>query len=581
MKKLFLLQFFTFQLLAQTPNNEAFNRFLEETYTEDLQYSPFSATSIGVNKYNDQLYVEFTDSYKNKLNENTKKTLAQLNKFDRASLNENDQLSYDIFKYELERELESRKTPANRIPFNQMFSFPLTFAQYGSGKVTQPFKTNLDYQNWLSRAGKFPIWVDSAIVYMRKGIAEKVVLPKPLVKKMIGQMQSFVTTNASKSVFWGPIDTMPASFLDDDKKQFTQAYIQLIMGKIVPAYDKLATFLENEYLPNAGDHHGFGALPGGAAWYNNNLVQSTTTNKTADEIFKTGLSEVKRIRKEMEKVKKSVGFKGSLEAFFENMRTDPKLFPYKTADEIVAAYTSIEAKINPTLERLFLSKPKTAFEVRQTEAFRAASAAAQYNAGLADGSRPGIFYVPIIDPKTTPVRESLFIHEAVPGHHYQIMLQRENTNLPSFRRYGGYAAYAEGWGLYSESLGKDLGLYTDPYQYMKALGDEIHRAIRLVVDPGLHAKGWTREQAIKYMVDNEPISEPAATAEIERYMAIAGQATAYKTGSIKILELKARYKKLLGSKFNIADFHDQLLKDGAMPLAILEAKMDKWANSMK
>ncbi len=581
MKKLILINLLAFNIFAQSPNNEAFNKFLVDAFEEGVQYSPFSATSIGDNRFNDKLYVEFTDTYQNMLDEKTKRNLQGLAKFDRATLNENDQLSYDIYKYQLERSLENSKYPTNRIPFNQMFSFPLSFAQYGSGKVTQPFKTVKDYENWLSRANNFPVWADSAIIYMRKGIAEKIVLPKSLVKKMVGQMKGFVTNNVSKSVFWGPIETMPASFSEQDKNRFTQAYTQLIMGKIVPAYEKLGNFLENEYMPRAGDHHGIGSLPGGAAWYNNNLVQITTTNKTADQIFKTGLSEVKRIRKEMEKVKKSVGFKGTLEAFFEYMRTDPKFFPYNSAKEIVAAYTAIEAQINPTLARLFLYKPKTAFEVRQTEAFRAASAAAQYNAGLADGSRPGIFYVPIIDPKTTPVRESLFIHEAVPGHHYQVMLQRENESLPQFRRYGGYTAYAEGWGLYSESLGKELGLYSDPYQYMKALGDEIHRAIRLVVDPGLHAKGWTREQAIKYMVNNEPISEPAATAEIERYMAIPGQATAYKVGSMKLLELKAKYKKQLGSKFNIAEFHNQVLKDGSMPLAILEAKMDAWAKTVK
>jgi uncharacterized protein (DUF885 family) len=581
MKKLVFFCLLALNSFSQLPNNEAFNKFLVDAFENGVQYSPFSATSIGDNRFNDQLYVEFTDSYQNKMDEITKTNLVALQKFDRASLNENDQLSYDMYKYQLERSLENSKYPSNRIPFNQMYAFPLTLAQYGSGKVVQPFKTVTDYQNWLTRAGKFPVWADSAIVYMKKGIAEKIVLPKPLVKKMIGQMRSFVVANFSKSVFWGPIENMPKEFSIEDNNRLNQAYIQLIMGRIVPAYEKLANFLENEYLPNAGDHSGFGALPGGEAWYNNNLLQITTTNKTADQIFKTGLSEVKRIRKEMEKVKSSVGFKGTLEAFFEYMRTDPKFYPYKTADEIVKAYSDIEAKITPTLSKLFLFKPKTAFEVRQTESFRAASSAAQYNAGLADGSRPGIFYVPIIDPKTTPVRESLFIHEAVPGHHYQIMLQRENESLPQFRRYGGYTAYAEGWGLYSESLGKELGLYTDPYQYMKALGDEIHRAIRLVVDPGLHAKRWTREQAIKYMVDNEPITEPAATAEIERYMALAGQATAYKIGAMKILELKAKYKKQLGAKFNIGEFHNQILKDGSMPLAILEAKMERWAKTVK
>jgi uncharacterized protein (DUF885 family) len=581
MKKILFLILYVSNLFAQTPNNKLFNDFLAKSFEDGVSYSPFTATSIGDNRFNDQMPVEFTDSYQNNLDDISRKNLADLLKFDRSMLNENDQLSFDMYKYQLERSLENSKFPTNRIPFNQMYAFPLTFAQYGSGKVVQPFKTILDYQNWLSRASKFPTWADSAIVYMRKGLAERIVLPKPLVRKMIGQMRSFVTNDVSKSVFWGPMDNFPKDFTDTDKKQFEQLYIQLIMGKIVPSYEKLADFLENEYLPNAGDHNGFGSLPGGKEWYNNNLVQITTTYKTADEIFNTGLKEVKRIRKEMEKVKKSVGYTGNLEAFFEYMRTDPKFYPYNTADEIVEAYRSIEANITPTLAKLFSTKPKTAFEVRQTEAFRAASAAAQYNAGLADGSRPGIFYVPIINPKTTPVRESLFIHEAVPGHHYQIMLQRENEALPQFRRYGGYTAYAEGWGLYSESLGKDLGLYTDPYQYMKALGDEIHRAIRLVVDPGLHAKGWSREQAIKYMVDNEPITVPAATAEIERYMALAGQATAYKVGAMKILELKAKYQKQLGKKFNIAEFHNQLLKDGSMPLAILEAKMDRWAMGMK
>jgi uncharacterized protein (DUF885 family) len=264
------------------------------------------------------------------------------------------------------------------------------------------------------------------------------------------------------------------------------------------------------------------------------------------------------------------------------MRTDPKFFPYKTEEEVLAAYRAIEARITPNLQKMFLHTPKTSFEIRQTEAFRAASAAAQYNAGLADGSRPGIFYVPIVDAtKYTTARESLFIHEAVPGHHYQVMLQRENEGLPSFRRYGGFTAYSEGWGLYSESLGKELGLYTDPYQYMQALGDEIHRAIRLVVDPGMHAKGWTREQAIQYMLDNEPISEQSATSEIERYMAIPGQATAYKVGALKIQELRRKYTAQLGAAFNLASFHDEVLKDGSMPLDVLEHKMEDWAKKQK
>lgn len=268
-----------------------------------------------------------------------------------------------------------------------------------------------------------------------------------------------------------------------------------------------------------------------------------------------------------------------MNAFLEYMRTDQKFFPYKTPEEVLTAYRAIQHKIDPALNALFLNTPKTPFEIRQTESFRAASAAAQYVDGLPDGSRPGIFYVPIVDAVKTPIAsESLFAHEAIPGHHYQKMLQNENDRLPQFRRHGQFTAFIEGWGLYSESLGKELGLYADPYQKMANLSNEIRRSIRLVVDPGLHTKGWTREQAIKYMTDNEPISEQEASAEIERYMAIPGQAVAYKVGQMKLQALRNKYTKQLESAFNTAVFHDEILKDGAMPLDILEKKLDAWAN---
>ncbi len=569
-------------LLSRTvfSQNQALNDFFTKSYEEQKQYSPLNATSVGDNRYNDKLYAEFTDSFQAQTKARLEQNLAALLTFDKTTLSDNDKLSYEVYKYGIESQLDMLKIKSNRIPFNQFYAVPLTMAQYGSGSVVQPFKTTLDYANWLGRLAAFRAWADSSIAYFRKGMDEGIVLPRILTEKMIGQMNSFIVSDPSKSVFYGPVKNFPTSFTAEEKQLYTAQYEYFISNVVVPTYAKLADFLKNEYLPKTRNTHGLGQLPGGNEWYAANLKQITTTNLSAEQIHQIGLKEVARIRKEMEAVKKKVGFKGSLEAFFEDMRTNPKLYPYNTADEIVKAYAAIEDKIKPTLERLFKNKPKTAFEVRQTEAFRAASAAAQYNAGLADGSRPGIFYVPIIDPKSTPLRESLFIHEAIPGHHYQIMLQRENETLPDFRRYGGYTAYAEGWGLYTESLGKELGLYTDPYQYMKALGDEIHRAIRLVVDPGMHAKGWTREQAIKYMLDNEPITEPAATAEIERYMAIAGQATAYKVGSMKILELRARYQKLLKKKFNIADFHDQILKDGSLPLSILEDKMERWAKTV-
>ncbi|UOQ79457.1 DUF885 domain-containing protein [Hymenobacter sp. 5414T-23] len=301
----------------------------------------------------------------------------------------------------------------------------------------------------------------------------------------------------------------------------------------------------------------------------------------------------------MEKVKAQVGFNGDLKAFFQHLKTDPKLMPYKTPEEVLNAFRNIQAKITPNLPKMFGRTPKTPFEIRQTEAFRAASASAEYNQGSPDGSRPGVFYIPIVDAtkfNVTSGMESLFLHEAIPGHHYQISLQQENTNLPKFRRFAWYGAMGEGWALYSESLGKELGLYTDPYQYMGALGDEMHRAVRLVVDVGMHSKNMSREDAIKYMMDNEAISEDGATAEIERYMAIPGQALSYKIGALKIRELREKYTKQLGphndklrekyagqhrAHFNLAAFHDELLKDGVMPLSVLESKMDNWASTNK
>jgi uncharacterized protein (DUF885 family) len=353
---------------------------------------------------------------------------------------------------------------------------------------------------------------------------------------------------------------------------------------VVPTYNKLGDYLQTQYLPHTRSTSGFSAMPGGAAMYRYLVKQQTTTNKTPEEIYQLGLSEVARIRGKMDSIKNSVGFKGDLKAFFEYMKNDPKFMPYKTPQQVLAAFENIHQRMEPNLKKMFNHVPKTPFEIRQTEAFRAASASAEYNSGSADGSRPGIFYVPILDAKTfniTSGMESLFLHEAIPGHHYQISLTQENTSLPKFRRFGGDNAYVEGWALYCESLGKELGLYTDPYQYMGALGDEMHRAVRLVVDVAIHTKNMTREQAIKYMMDNEAISEQGATAEIERYMAIAGQALGYKIGALKIRELRTRYEKQLGSKFNLAEFHDQVLKDGSMPLAVFEKKMDSWAATQK
>jgi len=574
------LIFFITIASAQQGNKELVD-FFKNYSEESLKLFPFNATSIGDARYNDLLFADFTNSYRATLKEFYLHYLNGIAKFDRAVLNKNDQISYDIFTRDMQLGLEGLTYKDNLTPFNQFTGMPLTIGQFGSGTVIQPFKTVKDYENWLQRAGRFPMWADSAIIYFKKGIAEGVVLPKALVVKMIPQMEAFVATDPTKSVFYGPVNSMPADFGNSDKERLTNAYAKMISEKLVPTYQKLAGFLKNEYLPASRETSGVGSLPGGDKFYNYRIRLLTTTNQTPEQLFKTGLSEVKRIRIQMQQIKNKVGFTGELKTFFDYMRTDPKFKPYKTADEVLDAYRAVDKRVEPFMPKYFTRFPKTPFEIRQTEAFRAATSAAQYFAGTADGSRPGIFYVPIVDPeKYTTAKTNLFLHEAIPGHHYQISLQRENASLSDFRRYGGNSAYVEGWGLYAESLGYEMGLYNDPYQNMYALGDEMHRAIRLVVDAGMHAKGWTRDQAIKYMMDNEPISEQGATAEIERYMAMPAQALSYKVGELKIKELRKKYEKSLGKKFNLAAFHDDLLKDGAMPLNILEQKMDDWAKSL-
>lgn len=566
---------------------------LDQYYNERMQLFPLEATMNGDHRYNNLLPADFTDSYRAKLKDFFTRYKNAIIKFDPKDLNDNDLKSFEILKYEMDMGLaglwvnfmgSSAINDISYMPFDQFNGVPLLLGQMGSGTGNQPFKTIADYNNWLQRATAFSAWSDSAIVYFKKGMALNYVLPRAVVIKMIPQMQAMVTRDATKSLFYGPIKLMPADFPEEDKKRLTAAYVDLINKEIVPSYKKLADFFHSDYLPKARSTTGINALPGGDKLYTYLVKYWTTTNKSPEEIYQTGLTEVKRIRDEMEQIKASIHFNGSLDSFFNFMRTGKQFMPYKSADEVLAAFHKIQETIEPNVKKMFTLTPKTKFEIRQTEAFRAASASAEYYPGLPDGSRPGIFYVPIVDAtkfNTTSGMESLFLHEAIPGHHYQISIQNENTSLPEFRRYIWYGAYGEGYALYCESLGKELGLYTDPYQHMGALGDEIHRAIRLVVDVAMHTGKMTREEAIEYMMQNEAITEDGAVAEIERYMVFPGQALSYKTGALKIKELREKYSKELGDKFSLAAFHDEYLKDGCMPLEIIEKSMNEWAKKQK
>lgn len=563
--------------------NESFNHFLGNYYENRLKMFPLEATFNGDNRYNDQLKIDISEEERNKQHLFYQSALDSLNQFNYEKLDGNEKLSYEVLKRDLSLAMEGLQFHDNYMPVNQFYSLPLVIGQLASGKSAQPFKTVEDYDNWLKRVDIFTNWLDTAIVYFRKGIATNIVLPKSIVVKIIPQTEAMITKDPEKSLFYSPVELMPESFSDSDKVRLKQAYIDRISNKVTPAYQRLSTFLKEEYLPNARLTSGISDIPGGHDYYKYSIRLLTTTDKTPEEIHSIGLEEVKRIKAEMVKTKEGFGFKGDLPSFLKYLKTNRRFMPFRKPDEVLAAFRNIYDTMKPNLAKMFTDTPKTRFEIRQTEAFRAASASAEYNAGTPDGSRPGIFYVPILNARTyniTSGMESLFLHEAIPGHHYQISLQQENTDLPLFRRFGGNNAYVEGWALYCESLGKELGLYIDPAQYMGALGDEMHRAIRLVVDVAIHYRGMSREDAIKYMMDNEAISKQDATAEIERYMVWPGQALGYKLGALKIRELRNKYEKQLGAKFTLSGFHSEILKDGALPLDVLELKMDKWAESI-
>jgi len=578
---LLFLAFSTKNNAQTTTKNTELHQLFENYYQDRLKLFPLSATSAGDDRYNDQLYNDGSQEFLKQTHELYSKYLRELNKFKPQTLIAGDRISYLILRDMLNRELEAEQFHRERMPFAQFFSLPLTMGQLGNGKGNQPFKTVKDYDNWLQRIEKFTVWTDTTIANFRKGMKDGMVLPKALVVKMVPQMESLAQTDETKCIFYGPIQNFPATFSAEEKARLTAAYKEAINTKLIPCYKKLATFFGGDYLAAARTTSGINALPNGDAMYQNNINYFTTTRATATEIHEMGLIEVKRITSEMQALKNKMGFKGTLKELFDYMQTDKQFMPYKTAKEVLDANNAVLTKINPYLSKYFSVAPKTPFEIREVEAFRAAAAAPQYNASSADGKRPGIYYIPIVDATkintTNFALEATFIHEAIPGHHYQISLMQENKSLPMFRRFASFPVFSEGWALYVESLGEELGCYTDPYQKMGAYGNEIHRAIRLVVDTGLHTGEMTREEAIQYMMENEAIAERTATAEIERYMAMPGQALAYKTGELKIKELRDKYKMRLGNKFSLRAFHDALLQGGSMPLSILELYMEDWA----
>lgn len=571
----------TFAAVPATPENTG--RLFAEYWEDYLKANPLSATFNGDNRYNDRFGPVTSAEEIAASRALAEKYLARLAELDPAGLPPEDRISYDLLRYQLQQSLDALKFPSHLMPVNQMSSLHLLLAQLGSGRLAQPFNTVEDYDHWLARAAAFAPYVDGIIADMRTGIAQGIVLPKALAKPILPQLENLGTADLEKSVFMAPVRKFPQSFSEADKTRLTAAYTALVQDTLAPAYQRLHVFLRDTYLPACRDTVALGDLPGGKEWYAFQARIATTTDLDPEQIHAIGLAEVARIRGQFEEAKGRVGFKGTLKEFFVHLLAEPSL-KFGTREEIQAAYEGLRAKAEAKVPAFFGRTPKTPYEIRPVEAFREVSAPpAQYYQGLPDGSRPGIFYYNAYKPETRTrfTTTAYFVHEAVPGHHFENSLSLEHPSLPAFRRFGGSTAYSEGWGLYSEMLGQEMGLYDDPWQWVGRLSAEIWRAARLVIDTGLHAKGWTREQGIAYFLDNVPQSEVVAVQEVERYIAIPGQALSYKIGEIKIRELRARAEKTLGAKFDIRAFHDEVLAHGSVPLSVLEAAVDRWISAQK
>lgn len=565
-----------------TPSAETRAAQLEQLYADYweayLKLNPMTATFQGDPRYNAELPDFGSADYREQVRQFTADWLQQAQAIGAEGLTGADLLNYEIFVAGARKTLEAQKFPSWLMPVNQMGSIASFAVQLGSGTGAQPFKTVTDYDNWLARMQRLPVLFDTSIANMREGIESGVVQPRALMEKVIPQLDAIIKDKPEDTLFWGPITKMPADFPEADKQRLVEEYRSVIGEQLVPAYRELRDFIADEYLPAARATVGLDKLPGGVEWYAFNVRNATTTDLTPAQIHQIGLDEVERIHREIGKVMADVEFQGSMQEFFEFVKTDPR-FTFDSEEALLIHYRALEARVNEKVPDLYSLIPKAPFEIRPVEPFRAESmAGGQYFPPSEDGSRPGIFYVNTFDLPTrkTWQAESLYLHEAIPGHHFQIALQIELEDMPAFRRWSGETAFAEGWGLYAESQGKALGIYTDPYNYFGYLQAELWRAIRLVTDTGLHSKGWSRQQVIDYMLENSAESEVQSIAEAERYIAWPGQALAYKIGELKIQELRERAETALGAGFDVREFHAEVLQDGAVPLGVLEAKIDRW-----
>ena len=571
---------------AAMPGDSASDTRLKQLFYDSdeaaLKRNPVQGIFRGDLRYADRLGDYLTDEYTAAERAAAEADLAGLHAIDRAKLSRVDRIAYDVFENSTAITLRGYAPDLLKIqrdlPIDHFSGFQTFYPDFASGQGAAPFKTLADYRNNLNRNADYARILDRAIGLFRQGMKDGIVQPKLVVTNMIGQFDNLIKEGVEGSTFYGPVKTFPAGIAPADQASLRAAYAAQIRDVVIPAEQRMRDFLATVYLPAARDTVGLSAMPGGAKLYTYLIEQNTTLPLSADDVHNLGLSEVARITREMETQKQAVGFKGTLAAFFTVLRTDPRFQP-KSAEELKQGYYAIEKRVYARIPEQFSLTPKNVLEIRAVPAFKEKTeAGGSYQGGTPDGSRRGIFYYNTYDlpSRYTWEMETLFLHEGVPGHHFQISLAQENTALPAFMRFGGNTAYVEGWALYSESLWKDLGMETDPYQRMGGLNDEMLRAMRLVVDSGIHAKGWSRDRAIDYMLANSPMARTDATAEVERYIAIPGQALAYKIGQLTIARTKAKAKAALGARFDPRDFHAQVLDTGSLPMPVLEKKIDAW-----
>ena len=572
---------------AQASAHDRLFQLFKESDEAYLQRNPLQALYRGDYRYADRLGDLYSDAHYQAEKAAAEHDLASLGAIQRAELSADDQLAYDVFEFETKDSLRSLQPDllplTEALPMNHFYGLHTEYPTVSSGTGGAPFANVSDYERALKRNDDFARNVDEAIVQWKKGEAEGVVDTKLTTRNMIEQLDNQLKLKPEDSPYWGPLKAFPKDMAEADRSRLTAAFRSSIGTVVYPALQRLRTFLANEYLGHAREGVGLKYMKGGDRLYGYLVQHNTTLPMTPDEIHNLGLSEVGRITKDFEKVRTEMGFKGTLQQFFDYMRTSPKFQP-KTRDQLNQDYYRIRTAVDAKVPQYFTLVPKTQLVVRPYPPYREKfEAGGSYDSGTPDGSRPGTFYFNAYDlpARFTWEETTLFLHEGEPGHHFQISLAQENTALPSFMRFGGNNAYVEGWALYSETLGYDMGFYKDPVQRFGTLNDEMLRAMRLVVDTGIHAKGWTRDQSIAYMLANSGESKTDATAEVERYIAIPGQAVSYKLGSLTIQRLRDKAKAALGPKFDIREFHAQVLNSGALPLSILEAKIDRWIAAKK